>query len=204
MRYYAEFWSHPKIIGVSVIIILNALVVWFTPGHAVTWWVIVVGMLLFSINEYLVHRFLLHEFPRLLPKAYEGHVAHHEHPNDIHHIFGPIYYDLLIFGIIYVGMYLITHSLHIAAALALGFSIFQLYYQWIHFISHRPIIPLFPWARWLKRMHLLHHFKDEHLWYGVTHPYLDIMTGTYEKVKRKNSKYFRKELKRWYTSKFHR
>lgn len=202
MQYYVEFWSHRKIIAVSCIIIINLILVVMTPGHFLTFPIIVAGMILFSINEYLVHRFLLHEFPKLLPKAYEGHVAHHEHPNDIDHIFGPIFYDAIIFAIIYGGMYWITGRWHLAACLALGFSIFQLYYQWIHFISHRPIVPFFPWARWLKRMHLLHHFKDEHLWYGVTHPYLDMATGTYDKIKRKNPGYFKKSVKRWYTNKF--
>lgn len=203
MRYAGEFASHPKMIGVFAFVVLNGLIVLFTPAHIATLGVIVVGMILFSINEYLVHRFLLHEFPRLLPKAYEGHVAHHKYPNEMKYIFGPIYYDVLIYAILYALMYLITRNLHLAAALAFGFNVFQVYYQWVHFISHRPIVPLFPWNRWLKRMHLLHHFKDEHLWYGVTHPYLDMISGSYAKIKRKKTGYFRKEVKRWYTQMFY-
>lgn len=200
-EYYVEFLSQTKMISLFCIFVFNGLVYFLTPAHYITWWLIIVGMILFSVNEYLVHRFLLHEFPRIMPGAYKGHVAHHEHPNDSTHLFGPIRFDLIIYGIIYAGMLLITRDLHTTAALALGFSFFHINYQWVHYISHRPIVPITPWNRWLKRMHLLHHFKDEHLWFGVTDPYVDMVSGTYEKIKRKNTKYFRKQLKQWYTNK---
>ncbi|HET7578639.1 MAG TPA: sterol desaturase family protein [Bacillales bacterium] len=202
-KYYVEFGSQPKMIGLFFIFILNGVIIGLTPGHFSTWWLVLAGMVLFSVSEYSVHRFLLHEFPNLMPKSYEGHVAHHEHPNDARYIFGPFYFDLVIYAIIYAGMLWITRNLHATALLAIGFAFFHINYQWVHYVSHRPIIPIVPWNRWLKRMHLLHHFKDEHLWYGVTDPAWDMLTGTYEKVKRKNTKYLRKQLKSWYSSKFH-
>jgi len=35
------------------------------------------------------------------------------------------------------------------------------------------------WGRFLKRFHRLHHYKNERHWFGVTHPFVDSVVGTW-------------------------
>lgn len=70
----------------------------------------------------------------------------------------------------------------LAAGFAVGSLGLLLYYEGSHYVSHRPIAPLTPWGRWMKKYHLWHHFKNEHDWYGVTNPSMDLLFGTYRDV----------------------
>ncbi|MFB6364316.1 sterol desaturase family protein [Paenibacillus elgii] len=56
---------------------------------------------------------------------------------------------------------------------------FLLYYEWTHYVAHRPIKPITPWGRWMKKVHLWHHYKSKNYWYGVTNPLFDVMLGTF-------------------------
>jgi hypothetical protein len=41
-------------------------------------------------------------------------------------------------------------------------------YEWCHFLIHTPYRPRGWYYRSIWRGHRLHHFKNEHLWFGVT------------------------------------
>lgn len=53
-----------------------------------------------------------------------------------------------------------------------------LMYEWKHFIAHVPIKPKTKFGRWVKKLHLLHHHKNENYWYGVSTPFVDVLFGT--------------------------
>jgi sterol desaturase/sphingolipid hydroxylase (fatty acid hydroxylase superfamily) len=53
-----------------------------------------------------------------------------------------------------------------------------LVYEWSHFLTHTSHRPRRQWYRTLQRRHRLHHFKDEHNWYGFTMPFVDDLLGT--------------------------
>ncbi|MNG24021.1 hypothetical protein D3C84_1086960 [compost metagenome] len=53
-----------------------------------------------------------------------------------------------------------------------------LVYEWKHYIAHRPIQPASKLGKWVKRTHLLHHYKNENYWYGVSTPFVDALFGT--------------------------
>ncbi|MGG1254020.1 sterol desaturase family protein [Brevibacillus agri] len=137
------------------------------------------GVVLFIILEYIVHRYILHEFPRLLPAAYQGHVAHHQYPQDIQYLFGPVRYDVIAYLFMFGITYLITgNNLNLAFSVVFGSSLYQLYYQWKHYVSHRPIKPITRWGRYIKKWHLLHHHLDENAYYGVSNSFVDILMGS--------------------------
>jgi sterol desaturase/sphingolipid hydroxylase (fatty acid hydroxylase superfamily) len=56
------------------------------------------------------------------------------------------------------------------------------YYEWVHYVAHIPFTPVTPFGRWMKKYHLWHHFKNEHLWFGVTSPSMDFVMATYQPV----------------------
>ena len=64
-----------------------------------------------------------------------------------------------------------------------GIMLFLLFYEWTHYIAHRPLRPISPWGRWMKKVHLWHHFKNENYRYGVTNPAYDFLMGTFKDQK---------------------
>lgn len=59
-----------------------------------------------------------------------------------------------------------------------------LIYEWKHYVAHRPIKPITKFGVWVKKLHLLHHFKNENYWYGVSTPFVDILFGTLKDEKK--------------------
>ncbi len=51
-------------------------------------------------------------------------------------------------------------------------------YEWSHFIIHTPYRPRSRYYRRIWRSHRLHHFKNEHYWFGVSSDAADQVLGT--------------------------
>ena len=100
--------------------------------------------------------------------------------SDLHLLFLPIWYSVPNIILASTIFYLITRSALNTIAFDTGISVSLLYYEWTHYIAHRPIQPVTPWGRKMKRNHLWHHFKNENYWYGVTNPTMDLLFGTYK------------------------
>jgi len=178
VRYYREFLSSSMIRFVLLVAAASLLyTVWSFEGMR-TVLAFLGGAVFFALAEYVSHRFVLHEFPNLFPALYRGHAKHHEHPEDFKHLFSPMRYDLLLYIGYTAVLWALFRDAALIAAIVAGTSVYQLYYQWMHYVAHRPITPVTPWGRWMKKKHLLHHFMDEHSWYGVSHPALDYALGT--------------------------
>jgi sterol desaturase/sphingolipid hydroxylase (fatty acid hydroxylase superfamily) len=142
---------------------------------------------MFPFYEYVFHRFVLHMRPSSVPALYAlqriVHYDHHEETQAIAHYFAPIWISaplVLATGALYHlidrGQWPITLGL-LWGNLA-GF----LFYEWVHYRAHEPLVPLTPWGRYMKKYHLWHHHKNETLWFGVTSPLIDRLAGTYRPV----------------------
>ncbi|MCL6632799.1 MAG: sterol desaturase family protein [Alicyclobacillus herbarius] len=179
MPYGKEFLRDHRVLFLSLVFIVDVVVAVIQPYRPKLWLAFAGGIVLFYFIEYITHRFVLHGILKLiLPKAYEGHVVHHQQPTELKYMLTPNVYNLPGY-IVYWGIaYLITRSVLVTAGLITGTSLAQLYYEWAHFVSHRPIVPKTAWGRWMKKFHLLHHYKNENYWFGVTNPSLDIVMGT--------------------------
>lgn len=152
-------------------------------GHAITWLWLALGMAAYAAGEYVTHRFLFHKAPpknafalNLLRRL---HYDHHVRPDDLHLLFLPVWYSLPNIAAAGAIMYGMTRRWEWAAVFVTGIIGYMLYYEWKHYIAHRPVRPLTPWGRWIKKLHLLHHYKNERYWYGVTNPALDRLLGTW-------------------------
>lgn len=175
-------------IAIMLLIAAAALAV-AVPGLLVhyQWAVLLLGSVVYFTSEYTTHRFFFHmkrpSNPWLLKLVERLHYQHHEAPNDLHLLFLPLWYTLPQFALLGLITWAITRSVGMVGAILAGISCTLLYYEWMHYVAHRPISPLTPWGRWMKKYHLWHHFKNEHYWYGVTNPSLDMLLGTYKPEK---------------------
>ncbi|HVF92198.1 MAG TPA: sterol desaturase family protein [Blastocatellia bacterium] len=147
---------------------------------------VAVGMLVFFCVEYVSHRFLLHAAPRPEPSLSRLqrrlHYDHHKKPDILELLFVPLWFSLPNLAVYAALYYLLSGSVPVTLALLLGNLISFLYYEWVHYVAHIPATPRTPWGRWMKKYHLLHHYKNEGLWFGVTNPSLDLLCGTYRRA----------------------
>lgn len=182
-KFYKEFITFPD---VFVMLIILACLITFTIPQLLTWqsWIaLLIGMLTYALSEYMIHRFLFHikkpDNSFLLKLIKRLHYDHHVDPNNVKLLFLPLWFSLPNFTILAGVFYLITRNMNLTAAFAIGVVGYFLYYEWKHFIAHKPIQPLTKLGKKIKKTHLWHHYKNENYWFGVTHTTIDKTMGTY-------------------------
>jgi Fatty acid hydroxylase superfamily len=135
------------------------------------------------LQEWLIHVTILHLKPfqiwgrEIDPIICRNHRNHHRDPWHPHlGITPPHMIWLYLAGL--PGVWLL--ALPIPQALT-GISVyfsFVLNYEWLHYLIHTSYVPRTSFYRRLWRNHRLHHFKNEHFWYGVTMLSGDRLFGT--------------------------
>ncbi|WP_404349803.1 sterol desaturase family protein [Sutcliffiella horikoshii] len=185
--YYREFLLFPDI---TILLILIVASIGFQVWSGLTWGVVAVfafGMLTFMFSEYLTHRFVFHlkppKNPFLLKMIKRLHYDHHTDPNDLHLLFLPLWYSLPNLSVLAIIFYLIAGSWGLTLAFASGLMMMLFLYEWKHYVAHRPIKPRTRFGKWVKKTHILHHFKNENFWYGVSTPFVDVLFGTLKNEK---------------------
>ncbi len=143
-------------------------------------------------TEWLIHVFLLHSRPRKvgpftidLPTA-RLHRWHHRQPTLLEAVLIP---GSLIAGFllpVMLAMWLLCWPLVLVGGdhLALWLTLMAVstalvgVYEWSHFLIHTPYLPKSRYYRRIWRSHRLHHFKNEHYWFGVSSDAADQVLGT--------------------------
>jgi sterol desaturase/sphingolipid hydroxylase (fatty acid hydroxylase superfamily) len=136
------------------------------------------GMFFWSIFEYFAHRFLFHWEPknkRAQRIVYTFHGCHHQYPRDVTRLFMPPVPSILISGSVFGLMYLLIK--YNAFMFFPGFLLGYLLYGSIHYAIHA-WNPPFKWMKPHWRNHHLHHYKNEHMGYGVSSTLWDHVFGT--------------------------
>ena len=159
-----------------------------THNEAVSWWqnllLIGVGVLNWTLIEYGLHRYIFHYSARSAfgkKLVYGAHLSHHESPRATNRLFSSLLISLPV-AIVYLLLARIaTGSLHAATYLFAGLAAGYFCYEWLHYQAHhrRPRLRLF---RYLRKYHLLHHYKTPELRFGVTSPLFDMLMGTFRPV----------------------
>ncbi|WP_078382183.1 sterol desaturase family protein [Sutcliffiella halmapala] len=199
-RFYKEFFLFPDITILIGLIALNVSVqVW----RGLTWWSVilfVVGLLVFMFSEYLTHRFLFHlkppKHPFFLKMLKRLHYDHHTDPNNLHLLFLPLWYSIPNLSVLVLVFYFIAGNLWLTLTFAAGLKTMLLLYEWKHYVAHRPIKPKSKFGKWVKKMHILHHFKNENYWYGVSTPFVDVLFGTLKDEKEVETSKTAKDLEK--------
>ncbi len=147
------------------------------PSAAVSWFI---GFLLFSLAEYSIHRWLLHN-----PKSFlfPLHDAHHKHPHmpaSAFFLTGTVVLLMVWSFLRYVLRY------HSAGFFISGFAAAYSYYGILHHVEHSTRINQIPF-RWLQKTwaaHSVHHRLDATN-FGVTTSFWDHVFKTQYKSRRK-------------------
>lgn len=135
-------------------------------------------------TEWLIHVGILHWKPRKIAgvpidlHAAKKHRGHHLDPNDVPQIFIPLF-DLatLIIGVGVALIVLLPRPELMVTGAVVGTAL-ALTYEWTHYLIHTAYRPKSQWYRAIWRSHRLHHYRNEHYWFGVTNNIGDRVLGT--------------------------
>ena len=181
---FLEFFS--KVHPVTPLVIFLPTVAWllyFAVARrglsiAATAGLFVLGLLIWSLVEYAMHRFLFHYEPtsRFGKRIhFLVHGAHHDYPQDASRLVAPPAFSIPVAAIFYLPFLGLFGQL--APAPFAGFLFGYLCYDMIHYATHH-----FSMKRgvglWLKQYHMRHHYKDDHHGYGVSNPLWDYVFRT--------------------------
>jgi dihydroceramide fatty acyl 2-hydroxylase len=147
---------------------------------------IIGGYFFWSLTEYWIHRAIFHFEPE------EGlgarfhwiiHGVHHDHPNDPLRLVMPPSVSVPLSGLFCLGFWAVLGSPR-WYAFGAGFLAGYLLYDMTHYYLHHHK-PRTPFGRWLRELHMRHHFQDHTRGFGISAPYWDRAFGTYSSRRRR-------------------
>jgi sterol desaturase/sphingolipid hydroxylase (fatty acid hydroxylase superfamily) len=142
----------------------------------------ILGLALFTLVEYAIHRWLLHD-PRSI--LYQSHEAHHHNPEHLAAFLFPT--SFLVLMPIWMLFNNVLH-LHGTSFFLCGFSAGYCYFGTLHHFEHTTRINQIPF-RWLQgrwAAHSVHHHLDDSN-YGVMTSFWDMVFKTHQKHKKRRS-----------------
>jgi dihydroceramide fatty acyl 2-hydroxylase len=137
------------------------------------------GYAAWTLTEYFGHRWLFHaEFPGSWGARIHFliHGVHHEHPNDPLRLVMPPLLSAPIMATAFLVILAIAGR-PLAYPDLMGFILGYLIYDMVHYRVHHAE-PKTQFGRTLKRLHMLHHFRDAERGFGVSAPWWDRLFGT--------------------------
>ena len=189
---FLEFFTH---IHPAVVVVIWLPAAAFFMIYAILQWPVyaapafiplmfVTGLFLWTLTEYLLHRFVFHfhaktELGRRITFLYHG--IHHEQPLVKSRLVMPpvvsIPLSFLFFGLFTLLLGVLAGAQYLVHPLFSGFIVGYLAYDLSHYSTHhfkiRRGLPLY-----LKRNHMLHHFKTPDKRFGVSNSLWDIVFRT--------------------------
>lgn len=143
-----------------------------------TFGLFVFGIFLWTLLEYVIHRWFFHYQPKTRwgrQLHFIVHGVHHDYPQDASRLVMPPSVSIPLAVLFYVTFLVIFGRFGPACFAGLLFG--YICYDGIHYATHH-----FPmrggFGLWLKQYHLRHHYKDDHAGFGVSSPLWDYVFGT--------------------------
>ena len=130
------------------------------------------GWFTWTLGEYLLHRFGMHE-AKGKGLASREHLKHHADRDSVLEKWALSWTGIILFGIAF--------GFFVTPAFGVGWVVGYAFYDWQHYWAHRRA-PRNRYERWLRRHHFHHHFGHPTMNHGVTTPVWDLVFGTYERV----------------------
>jgi 4-hydroxysphinganine ceramide fatty acyl 2-hydroxylase len=139
------------------------------------------GWLLFTLIEYMAHRYVFHmdtDTPLKAEMQYKFHGAHHHYPKDKERLAMPPIVSLFIASFLFFVFKLVFGTLvfGLLAGLLFGYAMYLL----VHYVVHAYAPPKNA-LKYLWVHHSVHHYKDHERAYGVSSPLWDWILGTMPK-----------------------
>lgn len=155
-------------------------------GVATTAGYFTLGVLIWSLLEYFLHRYLFHmasdERFESKFRSFMIHGYHHEFPNDKWRLVAPPLMSWPL-AVVIGWAYWVALDQAWTATFA-GTLVGYLSYDWIHYYTHhaRPTTRL---GKFLRRYHMEHHYKDPSSHFGISNPLWDVVFGTYDNAQQR-------------------
>ena len=136
------------------------------------------------INEWLIHVLILHFRPfRLFGRTIDfrvpqSHRAHHSDPWNLAILFIPLHSFTYSLPLLVATAWLLTPTPELAATAVAFYIAMALHYEWVHFLAHTRYTPQAAYYARVVRNHRLHHFKNEHFFFGVSTTFGDQLFRT--------------------------
>jgi sterol desaturase/sphingolipid hydroxylase (fatty acid hydroxylase superfamily) len=142
------------------------------------------GLFLWTLAEYLLHRFLFHyepTGPALQRVWYLIHGVHHEQPQCKTRLVMPPILSIPL-ALAHYALFYLVFGLALGARawvypLFAGLLTGYLIYDMTHYATHH-LAMKWGFLKFLKRYHLLHHYKTPDDRYGISSPLWDYVFGT--------------------------
>lgn len=171
-------WSTPLFLYLPIVVLLAYL-----SFQALDAWLVLfgtaLGYFIWTLIEYFGHRYLFHyEFPGRFGARLHFliHGVHHVHPNDPLRLVMPA----LLSGPIMLIAYAVVRLLFgvpFGYPVLAGFMLGYLAYDMVHYYVHHGE-PKTRLGLTLRRLHMLHHFRDPARGFGVSVPWWDYVFKT--------------------------
>jgi len=137
------------------------------------------GLFIWTLTEYVLHRFLFHwELPGKLGRRihFVFHGVHHDYPSDSKRLVMVPSVSIPLATLFYFLFYAILGST-LVAPFFIGFLIGYLFYDMVHYALHHFNFKGKFWLD-LKNHHMIHHYKDMDNGYGVSSKFWDLIFRT--------------------------
>lgn len=185
---FLEFFTH--ISPVTIVIIWGPIALFLlylaaqTASVGILAGAFLLGLFLWTLAEYTLHRFLFHynaKSERAKRIFFLFHGVHHAQPQDKTRLVMPLPVSiplaLMFYGLFHLFFAVLLKASEWVNPLTAGFMVGYLIYDLTHYATHH-----FPmrsgWAKYLKRHHMAHHYKDPNTRFGVSSPLWDWVFGT--------------------------
>jgi sterol desaturase/sphingolipid hydroxylase (fatty acid hydroxylase superfamily) len=141
---------------------------------------LLVGYALWTLFEYWLHRTVFHFEPENGLGArlhWMIHGVHHDHPNDPLRLVMPPAASIPLAVVVVGAIWAVVGPVR-APAVAAGFLAGYLIYDEMHYALHHHV-PRSRLGRWLRELHMRHHFQDDDKGFGISAPYWDFVFRTF-------------------------
>lgn len=189
---FLEFFTHISPVTIVVmwvpvatLLIVNAIQT--DSGPAFPWYIplgLVLGVILWTLAEYFLHRYLFHYEPtteRGEKIFFLFHGVHHTQPQDKTRLVMPLPLSIPL-ALLFYGLFTLVLGRVLGLApwinpTMAGFMIGYLVYDLTHYATHH-----FPMrsrlGKYIKRHHMIHHYKEPDARFGVSSPLWDVVFRT--------------------------
>ncbi len=140
------------------------------------------GIFVWTLFEYVLHRFVFHYAPKSELQKYVVflfHGVHHQYPNDKDRLVMPVALSLLITVVLFALFFQLLGAL--VWGYFAGFTSGYLVYDMTHYSIHHFKRPKTARLASLWKRHLDHHYRDTNKGYGVSSPLWDRVFDTLAK-----------------------
>jgi sterol desaturase/sphingolipid hydroxylase (fatty acid hydroxylase superfamily) len=116
---------------------------------------------------------------KLDPLYARRHRMHHRDPRNVPLVFIPLPVLAGFVVVLFAFSWFVFSTKQMTATSFATMMTYLFTYEWIHYLIHSSYVPKGWLFRTIWRNHILHHYKNEKYWFGVTNPIGDYVLRTH-------------------------